>query len=108
MVFSHLLSGSLGLVFVAIYLFCMVNVRAATNDETGYPFLFVFRNAFDLATVNGLTAIVLVLIFAGTLSYNFSSSRQMWAVGLSHRKQISAPLTIYSSLATEAFPFPHG
>jgi hypothetical protein len=27
-----------------------------------------------------LTSIVIILIFAGTLSYNLSSSRQVWAV----------------------------
>lgn len=83
MVSSHLLSGSLGLVFLVIYLFCMVDVRAAINDNTGYPFLFVFRKAFNLETADVFTVIVLVLIFAGTLSYNLSSSRQMFAVSQS-------------------------
>jgi choline transport protein len=108
MVLSHLLSGGLGLVFVVIYLFCMVDVRAATHDDTGYPFLFVFRNAFDPAIVNSLTAIVLVLVFAGTVSYNLSSSRQILAVSSAYRKRRSTLLTIYSSLAMEAFRFPHG
>lgn len=80
MVSSHILSGSLGLVFLVIYMFCMVDVTAAINDTTGYPFLFVLKKAFNLATVNVFTVVVLVLIFAGTLSYNFSSSRQMFSV----------------------------
>ena len=108
MVFSHLLSGSFGLVFVVVYLFCMVDVGAATADEARYPFLFVFRNAFSLAVVNGLTAIVLVLVFAGTLSYNFSSSRQIRAVGSPCRKRSSTPLTSHSLLAMEASHFPRG
>ena len=83
MVSSHLLSGSLGLVFLVIYLFCVVDVGAAIDDRTGYPFLFVFKKALNLATVNVFTVIVLVLIFAGTLSYNLSSSRQMFAVSQS-------------------------
>jgi choline transport protein len=108
MIFSHLLSGSFGLVFVVVYLFCIVDVGAATADEARYPFLLVFRNAFNLATVNGLVAIVLVLVFAGTLSYNFSSSRQIWAVSSPYRKRCSASLTSHSLLATEASRFPRG
>ena len=80
MVSSHILSGSLGLVFLVIYMFCMVDVTAAISDKTGYPFLFVFKMALNLAIVNVFTVVVLVLIFAGTLSYNLSSSRQMFAV----------------------------
>ena len=108
MVISHLLSGSLALVFVVIYVTCMVDVEAAIADKSGYPFLFVFRNAFNLATVNGLAAIVLVLVFASTLSYNLSSSRQIWAVGASSRKRYSAPLMFHSLLVTEASLFLHG
>ena len=80
MVSSHILSGSLGLMFLVIYMFCMVDVTAAISDKTGYPFLFVFKMALNLAIVNVFTVVVLNLIFAGTLSYNLSSSRQMFAV----------------------------
>ena len=78
-----MLSGSLGLIFLVIYMFCMIDVTAAINDTTGYPFLFIFKKAFNLATANVFTVVVLVLIFAGTLSYNLSSSRQMFAVSQS-------------------------
>lgn len=81
MVGSYVLNGALGMVFLISFLFCIVDLDGALNDETGYPFLFVFKNAFSLAAVNALSAIVCVLIFAGTLSYNLSTSRQTWAVG---------------------------
>ena len=64
-------------------MFCMVDVTAAISDKTGYPFLFVFKMAFNPVTVDMFTVVVLVLIFAGTLSYNLSSSRQMFAVSQS-------------------------
>ncbi|KAK3071925.1 hypothetical protein LTR53_007771 [Teratosphaeriaceae sp. CCFEE 6253] len=81
---SYLLNGALGIVFLITFLFSIVDLDGALNDETGYPFLFVFRNAFSLQAVNALSAIVIVLIFAGTLSYNLSTSRQTWAV--SHKR----------------------
>jgi choline transport protein len=79
MVGSYLLNGLLGGVFLVSYLFTITSVDDALNDVTGYPFLYVFRNAFSTGGVNALTIIVLVLIFAGTVSFNLSTSRQTWA-----------------------------
>jgi choline transport protein len=76
MVGSYLLSG----VLLISYLFVIVDIDGAVNHPTGYPFLYVFTQAFSMEAVNALTAIVTCLIFAGTLSYNLSSSRQVWAV----------------------------
>lgn len=105
MVHSYLLSGVLSLIFLISYLFTIVDIEGAINDDTGYPFLFVFRNAFSIAAVNALTAIVIVLIFAGTLSYNLSSSRQMWAVSQAPKKALETATDVFhSSLAMVAFP----
>ena len=76
---SYLMNGGLGIVFLISFLFSVVDLEGALNDETGYPFLFVFRNAFSLPAVNALSSIVIILIFAGTLSYNLSTSRQTWS-----------------------------
>jgi hypothetical protein len=80
MIGSYVLSGVLSLVFLISYLFVIVDIDGAINHPTGYPFLYVFEQAFSMEAVNALTSIVIVLIFAGTLSYNLSSSRQVWAV----------------------------
>jgi choline transport protein len=80
MVGSYLLSGVLSVIFLISYLFVIVDIEGAVNHPTGYPFLYVFTQAFSMEAVNALTAIVTCLIFAGTLSYNLSSSRQVWAV----------------------------
>jgi len=79
MIGSYLLNGLLGLVFLISYLFAITDVDGAVNDPSGYPFLFVFKGAFTLGGVNALTVIPLVLIFAGTVSFNLSTSRQTWA-----------------------------
>ena len=79
MLSSYLLNGVLGLVFLITFLFSIVDLQGALDDETGYPFLYVFRNAFSLPVVNTLTSIVIILIFAGTLCFNLSTSRQTWS-----------------------------
>lgn len=73
------MNGGLGLVFLISFLFAITDLEAALDDPTGYPFLTVFANAVSTGGVNGLTAIVTILIFAGTVSFNLSTSRQTWA-----------------------------
>lgn len=108
MVNSYLLSGVISLVFLVSYLFVIVDVDGAIDEPNGYPFLYVFLNAFSLNAVNCLTSIVTCLIFAGTLSYNLSSSRQIWAVSQA-RVLVQTPILMFhSSLATKDFLSPHG
>lgn len=80
MIGSYVMSGVISVIFLISYLFVIVDIEGAINHETGYPFLYVFTQAFSMQAVNVLTSIVTCLIFAGTLSYNLSSSRQIWAV----------------------------
>jgi choline transport protein len=79
MAWAYILNGGLGFVFLISFLFAITDLDAALNDETGYPFLTVFAAAVNTGGVNGLTAIVTILIFAGTVSFNLSTSRQTWA-----------------------------
>ncbi len=109
MIGSYVLSGVLSLVFLISYLFVIVDIDGAINHPTGYPFLYVFEQAFSMEAVNALTSIVIVLIFAGTLSYNLSSSRQVWAVssGVYCSRSINADM-FSSSLATKVCHFRAG
>lgn len=77
---AYFLNGLLGMVFLVAFVFSLTDLEGALNDATGYPHFFVFRNAFGTATNLVLSTIVTVLIFAGTLSYALSTSRQTWAV----------------------------
>jgi amino acid transporter len=76
---SYLLNSALGIVFLISYLFCLTDVTAALDDPTGYPHMWVFSNTVSIGGVNGLATIVIILIFAGTVSFNLSTSRQTWA-----------------------------
>ncbi|CAK1361246.1 uncharacterized protein RHO25_005156 [Cercospora beticola] len=77
MIGSYVLNGGLGIIFLVTFLFSVVDLEGAL--EADYPFLYVFQNAFSIQAVNALSSIVIILIFAGTLSYNLSTSRQTWS-----------------------------
>jgi amino acid transporter len=108
MVGSYLLSGVLSVIFLISYLFVIVDIEGAVNHPTGYPFLYVFTQAFSMEAVNALTAIVTCLIFAGTLSYNLSSSRQVWAVSHDSHDYIEVVLICFSLPETKDCPFRTG
>ena len=79
MAWAYILNGGLGFVFLLSFLFAITDLDAALEDPAGYPFLTVLGGAVSTGGVNGLTAIVTLLIFAGTVSFNLSTSRQTWA-----------------------------
>jgi choline transport protein len=79
MVGSYVLNGLLGLGFLITYLFTITNVDDALNDPSLYPFLWVFQQTLSLGGVNALSALVVVLLFAGIVPLNMSSSRQTWS-----------------------------
>jgi choline transport protein len=88
MIEAHVLSGGLGITFVAVFLLRLTDIQAALDDDSGYPFLFVFSQSFSPVIVKALATIVVGLLFAGTVSYNLSSSRQVWAVSLSLQRYV--------------------
>ena len=97
MLYSYTLNGALGLIFLVTYVFCIVDIAGALDDASngsGYPYMYTFTQAFSPAAFNVLSAIVVILIYAGTLSYNLSTSRQTWAFardnGLPFSKWIAA------------------
>ncbi|KAF1917448.1 amino acid permease-domain-containing protein [Ampelomyces quisqualis] len=79
MIGAYLMNGSLGIVFLVSYMFMITDVEAALNDVTGYPHIWVFSQTVSAGGVAALNTIPIVLIFAGTLTYNLSTSRQTWA-----------------------------
>lgn len=79
MIGAYIMNGALGVVFLISYMFMITDVQAALDDATGYPHMWVFAQAVSTGGVIALNAIPTVLIFAGTLTYNLSTSRQTWA-----------------------------
>lgn len=76
---SYILNGVLGLVFLISYMYMITDVTAALDDATGYPHIWVFAQAVSPGGVVALNVIPTILIYAGTLSFNISTSRQTWA-----------------------------
>ena len=79
MFWSYTLNGFLGVIMLITYLFCITNLDAALADPSGYPILWVFKNTMAMAGVNALSVVVLIMVFAGTVSFNISTSRQTWS-----------------------------
>lgn len=76
---SYILNGALGLVFLISYMFMMTDVDAALNDPTCYPHIWISQQAVSPGGVVALNVIPTLLIFAGTVSFNLSTSCQTWA-----------------------------
>jgi amino acid transporter len=79
MIGAYIMNGALGIIFLISYMLMITDVDAAINDATGYPHIWVFSQAVSAGGVVALNTIPIVLIFAGTLTFNLSTSRQTWA-----------------------------
>ncbi|EEA19151.1 GABA permease, putative [Talaromyces marneffei ATCC 18224] len=86
-------NGLMAIVLLIAYLFAIPSVEDALNDNTGFPFLYVFQNAVSEAGLNGLTAIILLPVIFSNIFFNASTSRQTFAFardkGLPFSKWIS-------------------
>ena len=79
MVWSYLLNGFLGLLFLLSYLFTLTDLPLALATPNGYPFLWVLSHSVAPSGVLGLSFLVMALFFMGVTSFNLSTSRQTWA-----------------------------
>ena len=79
MVWSYFGNGIVALVFLITYLFSIPSVDDALDDASGFPFIYVFSNAMNVAGVNALTILVVVLVIFSNVSFNASTSRQTYA-----------------------------
>lgn len=79
MMWSYIMNGALGFIMLVSLLFSIPDVEAAINDPTGYSFLWVFQQTMPTRGTNVLTTIILVLVIAGNISVNASTSRQTYA-----------------------------
>ncbi|RAH59700.1 GABA permease [Aspergillus piperis CBS 112811] len=86
-------NGILALVLIITLMFAMPSVKDALDDPTGFPFIYVFKQAVSTAGVNGLTAIILIPVIFSNILFNASTARQTYAFardrGLPFSKWIS-------------------
>ena len=58
----------------------MRSVKDAVSDATGYPFIYVFKQATGtVGGTTGLTIVILLLLVMITISAGASTSRQTFA-----------------------------
>lgn len=80
MVWSFFLNIPFTFCMVVSYLFCITSLDDAVNDPTGYPFIYVFRQAtISKSGTTGMTVIILLLLIMITISSMASTSRQTFA-----------------------------
>lgn len=80
MVWSFILNIPFTFGMVISYLFCMVSLEDALDDPTGYPFIYVFRQATgSRGGTTGMTVVILFLLIMITISAMASTSRQTFA-----------------------------
>ncbi|KAJ5924451.1 hypothetical protein N7466_008638 [Penicillium verhagenii] len=72
-------NGIMAVVLLIAYLFATPSVEDSLNDDTGFPLLYVFKQAVSTAGVNGLTAIILLPVIFSNIHFNAATSRQTWA-----------------------------
>ncbi|EHY58649.1 hypothetical protein HRR83_007371 [Exophiala dermatitidis] len=84
MFWAYVSNGILGFILVITYNFTMTDVDSALDDPTGYPFIWLFKQAVSLRGVNALTIIILILVIASNISFNASTSRQTFAFARDH------------------------
>ena len=76
---GYVLNGLLGLGLMVAYLFALTSIPDALSHPTGFPFLYVFRNAVSPGGTTGLTLLILILVTASNITYNASASRQTFS-----------------------------
>ncbi|KAJ5677035.1 uncharacterized protein N7477_002668 [Penicillium maclennaniae] len=76
---GYLLNGIMAAILLITYLFATPSVEDSLNDATGFPFLYVFKQATSTAGVNGLAAIVLLPVIFSNILFNAATSRQTFA-----------------------------
>lgn len=80
MVWSFALNVPFTFCMVISYLFCILSLDDALSDPTGYPFIYVFRQATGSAAgTTGMVVVMLILLSMITISAMASTSRQTFA-----------------------------
>ena len=69
----------MGFILTVTFVFSIPDVGDALNDETGYPFLYVFKLAMPNSGVACMSVLMLVLLIVGNISTQASTARQTFA-----------------------------
>jgi choline transport protein len=79
MIWSYIVNGAMGFVFVISFVFAIPNVQDALDYPAGYPFFYVFTEAMPTNGVTAVTVLGILLLIGGNISINTSTARQTFA-----------------------------
>ncbi|KAE9961348.1 hypothetical protein EG327_004581, partial [Venturia inaequalis] len=80
MIATAVLNGTLGLIMVITYCFCITDLETTLASPTGYPFITVFYNATgSKGATTAMTLIIIILILSAGVSLLATASRQAFA-----------------------------
>ena len=81
MIWSLVINGTMGLIFVFTFAFSVPSISEALNDPSGYAFMWVLRTALGGGSSAGniLTTAVVFVLMSGNLAYTAVSARQIWS-----------------------------
>ncbi len=98
MVTSYLVNGSMGLIMLVTFLFCVPSVSEALNYP--YPYLYVLQSSMSMGSVNGITILLLLLGMVSNIDASASASRQAFALardrGLPFSRWISTVISCFN------------
>ncbi|KAE8395299.1 amino acid transporter [Aspergillus alliaceus] len=69
----------LALVSLITMLFATPSVEDALDDSSGFPLIYVFKQATNVNGVNGLMAIILIPVILSNILFNASTARQTFS-----------------------------
>jgi amino acid transporter len=81
MIWSFFLNGIIGFVMLITFLFCIPDINAILDPEqnpSGFPVVYVFQQASYYGCIP-LLVLILMVVLAGSIDSNCSTSRQMFA-----------------------------
>ena len=80
MVWTLILNGSTGLVMIITFAFCVGDIDAVLESETGFPFIQVFLNATgSVGATTGMTVVIMIMQFCAAISNVATTSRQIYS-----------------------------
>ncbi|TLD07988.1 hypothetical protein E2P81_ATG10597 [Venturia nashicola] len=80
-IFTIVLNGAMGLVFIITYCFCITNLEAVVQSESPFPFMDVFlAGTNSKAATVAMSTIPLILSVCTSLNALAAASRQAWSL----------------------------
>ena len=80
MMMAFLIGSLTGFAMVITLIFNLGDVQDILSTPTGYPFIQILYNTtHSLAATNTLTAVVIIILSAGTIGGISTASRQIWS-----------------------------